>query len=185
MTSQQPSDQPAGMSGANGKQSDRQAELSITTDVLNYTGCDLSELETELPALAQFILQQEGQRGEWTITIVLTTDEHLRELHRQFMGIDEETDVMTFPLGDDGEHGGDIVISVDRADEQAAEAGHGLSDEIRFLAAHGLLHLCGWDDRDDPSRAAMLSRQSALLDALRARRRDTGRADDLGSSINS
>ncbi|MER3437103.1 MAG: rRNA maturation RNase YbeY, partial [Chloroflexota bacterium] len=78
------------------------------------------------------------------MSFALTTDEHLRELHHRFMGIDEETDVMTFPLDEDGEHGGDIVISVDRAEEQAAETGHGLSDEIRFLAVHGLLHLCGW-----------------------------------------
>jgi len=138
------------------------------TEVLNLTDRDLSALETELPALAQFVLRQEGQRGEWTVNMVLTTDVHLRELHRQFMGIDEETDVMTFPLDEDGQRGGDIVISVDRAEEQAAEAGHSLADEIRFLAPHGLLHLCGWDDLDDASRAAMLARQADLLAEYKA-----------------
>lgn len=160
MTSRQPSDR-------SGLPSEPQAELRATTDVLNYTSRDLSALETELPELAQFVLRQEEQRGEWNVTIVLTTDEHLRELHRQFMGIDEETDVMTFPLDEDDGRGGDIVISVDRAEEQASEAGHSLHDEIRFLATHGLLHLCGWDDLDDASRAAMLARQAELLAAYR------------------
>ncbi len=163
MTSHQISDQPEDASGASGQQSARQVDLRVRTEVLNYTDRDLSALETELPALAQFVLRQEGQRGDWTVTMVLTTDEHLRELHRQFMGINEETDVMTFPLDGDGERGGDIVISVDRAEEQAAEVGQSLSDEIRFLATHGLLHLCGWDDLDDASRAAMLARQADLL----------------------
>lgn len=167
MTSHQPSDRPADTSGPTGQQSGQQAELRVTTGVVNYTDRDLSALETELPALAQFVLRQEGQRGDWDVTIVLTTDEHLRELHRQFMGIDEETDVMTFPLDADGERGGDIVISVDRAEEQAAEAGHSLVEEIRFLATHGLLHLCSWDDLDDASRAAMLARQDDLLAVYR------------------
>lgn len=154
-------------SDRSGHQSERRANLRVTAGVLNYTDRNLSALETELPELARFVLRQEGQRGKWTVTLVLTTDEHLRELHRQFMGIDEETDVMTFPFDEGEERGGDIVISVDRAEEQASEAGHSLDDEIRFLATHGLLHLCGWDDLDDASREAMLARQTKLLAAYR------------------
>lgn len=58
---------------------------------------------------------------------------------------------------------GDIVISLETAARQAQEAGHGLHQELLFLASHGLLHLLGWDHPDEPSLEAMLSRQSDLL----------------------
>ena len=58
---------------------------------------------------------------------------------------------------------GDIVISLETAARQAQEAGHGLDQELLFLASHGLLHLLGWDHPDEPSLEAMLSRQSDLL----------------------
>jgi probable rRNA maturation factor len=157
-------------------------DLEVTAETVNLAGRDLSAVESDLRALAPFVLSQEGQRGRWIVSFALTTDEHLRDLHREFMGIDEETDVMTFPLDGNNERGGDIVISVDRAAEQAAEAGHSLSDEIRFLAVHGLLHLCGWDDRDDPSREAMLARQSALIQTYLATASDSGLTAERGAS---
>ncbi|MEB3256954.1 MAG: rRNA maturation RNase YbeY [Cyanobacteriota bacterium] len=58
---------------------------------------------------------------------------------------------------------GDIVISLETAARQAQEAGHGLDQEVLFLASHGLLHLLGWDHPDEPSLEAMLNRQSDLL----------------------
>ena len=60
---------------------------------------------------------------------------------------------------------GDIVISLDTAARQASEHGHSLERELQFLASHGLLHLLGWDHPDEPSLAAMLSRQEDLLAA--------------------
>jgi len=141
------------------------SNLTVEAEVVDLADYDSQALNSELPALATHILTAEDQRGDWAIAFVLTTDAHLRELHRDFMGIDEETDVMTFPAGDERSdpRGGDIVISVDRAAEQATEAGHDTDSEIRFLAAHGLLHLCGWDDATDPEREAMHARQAELL----------------------
>ncbi|HET8523022.1 MAG TPA: rRNA maturation RNase YbeY [Thermomicrobiales bacterium] len=116
--------------------------------------------------MAEFVLQTENESGEWEIALVLTTDPHLRELHRDFMGIDAETDVMTFPAETDAAapaRGGDIVVSVDRAREQAPLYDNSLDQELEFLAVHGLLHLCGWDDVEPDNRAKMLSRQTELL----------------------
>lgn len=59
---------------------------------------------------------------------------------------------------------GDIVISLETAARQAPEHGHGLDQELRFLASHGLLHLLGWDHPDEPSLTAMLERQQLLTD---------------------
>ena len=84
------------------------------------------------------------------------------------MGLDTPTAVMTFPS--DGEEGGagggDIVVSVERAAEQAVDFGQTPAEEIRFLVVHGLLHLCGWDDATTAQRTRMLERQSELLSAF-------------------
>jgi probable rRNA maturation factor len=107
-----------------------------------------------------------GEVGVWEIAVVLTNDDRLRALHHQFMGIEEATDVMTFPtdpIENEGISGGDIVISVDRAAEQGAEYGHTPEQEIEFLVVHGLLHLCGWDDHSEADRNRMLSHQGQLI----------------------
>jgi probable rRNA maturation factor len=73
---------------------------------------------------------------------------------------------MTFPRDpeDDDEPGGDILISVDRAAEQGPEAGLTTETEIAFLAVHGVLHLCDWDDQTAGDRAAMHARQREIID---------------------
>jgi probable rRNA maturation factor len=118
--------------------------------------------------LVVFAAAAAGAEGRWSIAVVLTDDPRLRQLHRDFMGIDEETDVMTFPYGDG--LGGDIVISVERAAEQAPEYGHGTGEEVEFLAVHGVLHLAGWEDGTAAERARMLGRQAEIIEAFRLER---------------
>ncbi|CAA9546862.1 MAG: hypothetical protein AVDCRST_MAG73-2500 [uncultured Thermomicrobiales bacterium] len=122
----------------------------------------------QLGALVSFVLSHGGPAdARWTLAVVLTDDERLRALHRDHMGLDTETDVMTFPCSGepeaDGDWGGDVVLSVERAAAQAPEFGHSAQDEVRFLVVHGLLHLCGWDDGTDDARAAMLDEQARLI----------------------
>jgi probable rRNA maturation factor len=110
----------------------------------------------------------------------LVDDDRLRALHREFMAIDEPSDVMTFPAdASDGAFGGDIAVSVDRASEQAAEFGNSQTGEIEFLLVHGLLHLSGWDDATEGERARMLDRQAQLLACFAEETREdaTGRRD--------
>ncbi len=121
---------------------------------------------TGLSSLVEFALREAGATGRWSVAVVLTSDEHLRQLHREFMGIDEETDVMTFPNGH-GDQGGDVIVSVERAIEQARDAGQSVKTEIEFLVVHGLLHLRGWDDDDADCRSRMLARQTEIIDAFR------------------
>lgn len=122
--------------------------------------------------LVEFILAEEGAGGAWSIGIRFTSDAALQRMHREFMGIDTPTDIMTFPYGGDEvqfpgsvpeEVGGDLVISVDRARENARSAGWSMDEELVFLVAHGLLHLLGWDDLSESDRTAMLGRQHQLL----------------------
>ena len=128
-----------------------------------------------LATVVRAALTAESRDGRWEIVVALVSDHALRRLHRDFMGLDSETDIMTFPRGS-GKQGGDVAISVDRAMDQAGE--HGLSpwEEVRFLVVHGVLHLCGWDDGSDAERAAMLARQTAILASMDA-------AQAAGSSV--
>jgi probable rRNA maturation factor len=123
----------------------------------------------ELKMLAAFILSSEGATGSWGITVALVDDARLQSLHRDFMGIDTPTDIMTFP--DDkpaGEtQGGELVISVDHAVTQAGAWDFSPEEEIAFLVVHGLLHLCGWRDDTDEQQERMLGRQHALIDQWR------------------
>jgi rRNA maturation RNase YbeY len=122
--------------------------------------------EARLHALALAILQSEGARGAWDIAVALISDGDLQALHLQFMGIDEPTDIMTFPYGEETP-GGDLAISADHALARAAEWGNSPAQEIEFLVAHGVLHLLGWQDTSPEQRTAMLARQDVLVRAWR------------------
>lgn len=119
--------------------------------------------EEQLESLALAVLEAEGASGEWEIAVALVSDEELQAMHQQFMGIDEPTDIMTFPYGE-GSQGGDLAISADHALARAAEWGNTPAQEIEFLVAHGVLHLLGWRDTSQEERAAMLARQQELVD---------------------
>src|SRR4030081_1388895 len=83
---------------------------------------------------------------------LISDDRELRRLNRQFLGADYATDVLSFPLNDNGLLG-ELAISAERAAAQAREFGHSRLDEIRILMLHGVLHLVGMDHQTD--RGAM------------------------------
>ena len=87
-------------------------------------------------------------------TCVISDDRELRSLNANFLGHDYVTDVLSFPMGETGDDLGDIIISAERAEVQAAEFGHDRVDEIRILMLHGLLHLAGLDHQTDRGEMA-------------------------------
>lgn len=92
------------------------------------------------------------------VCLLLTTDERIRLLNRDFRGIDEPTDVLTFPSGDSPpEPLGDVAISVPYAGRQALARRVELEQELAYLAIHGALHLAGLDDQDDADRVEMVA----------------------------
>lgn len=101
------------------------------------------------------VLQLEGFKGSAEISVRFVDNEQIKQLNAQYRNIDRETDVLSFPLGENGEYDinpatgaymlGDIVISVQKAMEQASEFGHSLEREIAFLTVHSMLHLLGYD----------------------------------------
>jgi len=104
----------------------------------------------------------------------LTDDEEIRTLNRQYRHKDAPTDVLAFAsrdvavpkLAEMPLYLGDIVISVETADRQARARSHSVEAELAWLAAHGLLHLLGWDHPDEASLGAMLDEQDRLLAAI-------------------
>jgi probable rRNA maturation factor len=129
-----------------------------------------------LERAAEAALNQQGQVDEVDLSLVIEDDEHLRQLNNQFLGIDSPTDVLSFPSGEDEadpETGnfylGDVIISYQRAQEQAASAGHGVLDEVQLLVVHGVLHLLGHDHAEPEEKARMWSAQQEILGALGVR----------------
>lgn len=119
--------------------------------------------------------------AEYALSLQLTNDAEIQRLNREYRHKDSATDVLAFAAMETEVPGmaaiaaqlplelGDIVISLDTAQRQAREQRHSLDTELTWLAAHGLLHLLGWDHPDDDSLAAMLQRQAYLLDAVGVR----------------
>lgn len=107
------------------------------------------------------------------VTVVLTTDEVIAGLNLRDRDVDGPTDVLSYPTSEPTdtdfpviEHLGDVVISVDTAGVQAAEAGHGLLAEVATLAAHGLVHLTGHDHHEEPQWQPFESAQRRIRELL-------------------
>lgn len=116
-----------------------------------------------------------------SFTCLVTGDEELRRLNREFRKKDYTTDVLSFPSGLD-DFLGEIAISAQRAKLQAAEFHHTLADEVRILMLHGLLHLLGMDhetDRGQMSRAERKWRTALELPPSLTERVLWGRAHAL------
>ena len=105
--------------------------------------------------------------NESTATIAFVSDKRIRELNRQFRGIDKATDVLSFPAdGPDESNLGDIAISAETAAVQAKENGLSFDGEIAQLILHGLLHLSGYDhetDNGEMNRLELRLRRKLLL----------------------
>lgn len=101
-------------------------------------------------ALRRFARELERSvAGGSSFTCLITSDRELQRLNRDFLGHDDATDVLSFPSASENGSLGEIAVSSERANAQAAEFGHGHVDEIRILMLHGVLHLTGMDHERD------------------------------------
>ena len=120
------------------------------------------------------VLQFEQITAPVSLSILLTGDDRLQQLNRDFAGLDEPTDVLSFPAGEVDEalsselagYLGDIAISVEKAARQAENGGHTLTAELQLLTIHGVLHLLGYDHLEPEEKEAMWAVQQGILDSL-------------------
>ena len=123
---------------------------------------------------------------EAEVNVILTDNQAIQEINREHRQIDAPTDALSFPMVDyeapsDFDHVedavedyfnpetgelmlGDIVISVDKVEEQAEKYGHSQTRELAFLVAHSMLHLCGYDHMEEEERLLMEARQNEILE---------------------
>lgn len=122
-------------------------------------------------------LKNEGFEDSAEVDVTLVNDEMIQQINNEHRNIDASTDVLSFPLGENGvydtdpENGakmlGDIVISVEHAIAQADLYGHGLEREIAYLTVHSMLHLLGYDHVNGGlERTIMREKEENILDML-------------------
>lgn len=127
------------------------------------------------------VLIQEGFEGSAEISVSFVNNEQIHKLNKEHRNIDRETDVLSFPLGENGEYDvnldtgakmlGDIVISLEKAVSQAEEYGHSLNREVAFLTVHSLLHLLGYDHEGGGLEAVhMREKEESVLTQLGLKR---------------
>lgn len=123
------------------------------------------------------VLRGEGFEGSAEVSVSFLDNQQIRELNRDHRGKDIETDVLSFPMGENGVYDrnpetgasilGDIVISVEKAVAQAELYGHTLQREIGFLTVHSMLHLLGYDHEDGGLPAALMrEKEEEVLEEL-------------------
>lgn len=127
------------------------------------------------------VLIQEKFEGSAEISVTFVDDKQIQELNKKHRNLDQPTDVLSFPLGENGQYDvnpdtgakmlGDIVISMERAVVQAEQYDHPLQREIAFLTVHSMLHLLGYDHVDGGLQAVhMREKEEAVLTQLGLKR---------------
>lgn len=126
------------------------------------------------------VLAKSALGNGYEISVTIVDNEEIREINREFRQIDRATDVLSFPMLEfedveapleDTETDfemplGDIVLSLERAAEQAEEYGHSTEREIAFLTVHSMLHLLGYDHIDEADRLKMRAKEKQLMKEL-------------------
>ncbi|NLK37860.1 MAG: rRNA maturation RNase YbeY [Epulopiscium sp.] len=148
----------------------------MTVLIDNRTQEELSlELEKAIEKVITESLIYEDFDRECEISVSIVDNEEIQQINHQFRGIDKPTDVLSFPqlsftegeCADVNEKDeiilGDIIISLERAKEQAQEYGHSLKREIAFLTAHSMLHLMGYDHMEQEEEEEMFTKQKEIL----------------------
>lgn len=120
-------------------------------------------------------LEEEEITDDAEVSVTLVDNARIRELNNEFREIDRETDVLSFPMGDESFEVdpdndaillGDIVISLEKAQAQAEEYGHSFRREVAFLLTHSLFHLLGYDHITPEDEKEMFAKQEAVLERL-------------------
>ena len=122
------------------------------------------------------VLKLEKFQGSAEISVTFVDNEEIQKLNLQYRDKDMPTDVLSFPLGEKGVYDtdpttgaqmlGDVVISMEKAVDQAQLYGHSLQREVGYLTAHSVLHLLGYDHQTGIERVHMREKEELVMDQL-------------------
>lgn len=113
------------------------------------------------------VLEGEAWEGEGVLSVILVDNPRMQELNRRFLRKNKPTDVLAFSLDDDvGDAWGEVYISEDQARLQSRLYGVSFREEVARLIIHGILHLMGYRDNDDPSRRRMTEKENDYLEQI-------------------
>ena len=150
--------------------------MKIYIDMTDEQKLPLPEdIEKLIEDCAREALNEEEIAEDAELSVTFTDNENIRKLNNEVRQIDRETDVLSFPLGDesfevdpdnDAVLLGDIVISLEKARSQAEEYGHSFRREVAFLLTHSLFHLLGYDHKTPDEEKEMFEKQERVLERL-------------------
>ena len=123
------------------------------------------------------IKEEKLKDSKLAIAITLTNSKNIKNINKEYRNIDKETDVLSFPMFEKKELDkkikekdfvyedilGDIVISIDKVEEQSEEYGHGFERELSYMVVHGFYHLMGYDHEDENDKKIMREKEEKIL----------------------
>lgn len=122
------------------------------------------------------VLELEKFEGPAEISVTFTDNEEIKKLNAAYRNIDSATDVLSFPMGENGQYDtnmetgakilGDVVISMEKAVEQAEAFDHSLQREVAYLTAHSVLHLLGYDHIENMEKVRMREKEELVMEQL-------------------
>jgi len=138
---------------------DRQDDIKINDEIKNL-------IEKSIAA----VLKVENLDENVEVSVSFVGDEEIRDLNRDYRGVDKSTDVLSFPMDDEfiivSRILGDVIINTRRVMEQAKELGHSNERELSYLTVHSILHLLGYDHMEDEDKKEMREREKLAMKEL-------------------
>ena len=146
-----------------------------------------NEYEETIKKVLEKCYEQEGlEQSKLIITVTLTTPKEIKKINNEYRKIDKETDVLSFPMFEKQEleniikdknfqHEdvlGDIIISIEKVQEQAKEYGHSFERELSYMLVHGFYHLMGYDHIIEEDKLVMREKEEGILSSLSITRKN-------------
>ena len=122
------------------------------------------------------VLREEKFQGDAEVSVTFVDNDQIRRLNAKFRDKDSATDVLSFPMGENGEYDlnpstgakllGDVVLSMEKAAEQALEYEHSFEREVCYLTVHSMLHLLGYDHMNSEEKAVMRMKEETVMSQI-------------------
>lgn len=137
---------------------------------------DKVEISEEISEIIQKVVNEvlsfENKSLDCEVSVSFVDNQEIKELNREYRGVDKDTDVLSFPMEDEFFIEGpillgDIIISMEKALEQSEDFGHSLYREIAYLTAHSMFHLLGYDHMEDEEKSIMREKEKEIMKRLK------------------